>query len=403
MFRNNWKMIGDVILNLIAAAIPIVILQFVVYPSIATQIDADEYGLMIAIYSLLCMVSFSLGNAINNTRLVKWEMYEAKMIIGDYNIIVMIFGTINILLVGIGVVYYYGNPNLLSIVLVVTASICFFLVEYLEVTFRIELNYKKILINKVCLTIGYLAGLCIFYKTFQWEWVFLLGQAGSLVYILINSKLLKESFKQTFFFKSTFRDVVLLLSASLLGNLMSYSDKLILYPLLGGKMVTIYYIATLVGKTISMAIAPITSVMLSYLSHMKNIKIKKMAIIFVIGAVISVVGYFLCLFITKPILLFIYPEWGNEAMVYVPITTLAVIISAFSSIINPFALKFCSMYWQTIISVISVICYFGCSLLLLHYFGLIGFCWGTVIGSLVRGVLLLFITVKPMLRRKYDA
>ena len=58
-------------------------------------------------------------------------------------------------------------------------------------------------------------------------------------------------------------------------------------------MVTIYYIATLVGKTISMAIAPITSVMLSYLSHMKNIKIKKMAIIFVIGAVISVVGYFL--------------------------------------------------------------------------------------------------------------
>lgn len=399
MLINNWKMVGDIILNLIAAAVPIIILQFIIYPSIATKMDANEYGLMIAIYSLLSMVSFSLGNAINNTRLVKWEMYKAKEIIGDYKIIVLVFGTVNIFLVGIGIMYYYEKPNFFSVVLVLTASICFFLTEYLEVTFRIELNYKKILTNKVCLTTGYLIGLCVFYKTLQWEWIFFLGSAGSLIYILVNSKLYQEPFEQTIFFKSTFRDVVLLLGSTLLGNVMNYSDKLILYPLLGGKMVTIYYIATLVGKTVSMAIAPITSVMLSYLSHMKDIKIQKMVIAFVIGAIISIVGYFVCLFITKPILLFIYPEWGNEAMVYVPVTTLAVVISAFSSIMNPFVLKFYSMYWQIIISSISVICYFCISLLLLNDFGLIGFCWGTVIGSLVKVVLLLLIIIRPILRR----
>ena len=62
------KVIGDMVLNIIAVTIPVAILQLVVYPITAKAISAENYGLMLTIYSAWVMVSNSIGNVLNNIR-----------------------------------------------------------------------------------------------------------------------------------------------------------------------------------------------------------------------------------------------------------------------------------------------------------------------------------------------
>ena len=105
----------------------------------------------------------------------------------------------------------------------------------------------------------------------------------------------------------------------------------------------------------------------------------------------AVVGYFICFIITKPILEILYPQWLDTAMEIVPVTILSTVIASFCSLINPFALKYCSIHWQVIINFISIGSYVVMSLILVKYYGLIGFCWGTVVGYIVKLLITIFI------------
>ena len=59
---KNRKFFTDIILNIIAGAMPMAMLQLIIYPKIAKVAGGDEYGLMLTIYSVWIMVSNSLGN-----------------------------------------------------------------------------------------------------------------------------------------------------------------------------------------------------------------------------------------------------------------------------------------------------------------------------------------------------
>lgn len=394
MKLRSGKVTGDVLLNFLAALIPIIVLQLIIYPRVAAGVDADKYGLMITIYSFMSMISLSLGNVVNNIRLINLKEYENNKIVGDYNFIILFFVIVNAAIIIVGTIYYEPQIDILSIILILLASTFLLLDEYLEVAFRIELNYKRILENRMCLTIGYLIGFILFFMTSRWEYIFLFGQIGSFVFIISHTLLLREPFVKTKLFKKVSRDIIFLLGASIVGNAMSYADKLLLYPLLGGRQVAIYYTAAIIGKMVSMAITPITGVMLSYISHKNYVSKEIFHRVIFIGVLVSVIGYIVCIVITKPILMILYPQWMEVAMKYVPLTTLAVVISAFCSLINPFVMKFCNMYWQTVISLISTGMYLASSIVLLHFFGLMGFCCGTVLGYMVKLGISIFVYYK---------
>lgn len=385
------KVVGDVALNFISALVPIIILQFAVYPLVAQKASDDQYGLMITIYSLLRMIAFSLGNVANNVRLINQSNYKENNIVGDFNFLLIIFCLIDIVLMSIGTIFYEMEFNIISLLLILSTSVFLLLDEYLEVAFRLNLNYKNILMNRCCLAVGYVVGLGLFYVTLRWEWIYLGGQLGSLIFLLKNTNLLKESFGKTKLFKKVSFDCGSLLCASLLGNAMNYADKLLLYPLLGGTGVAIYYAATLLGKMVSIAISPITGVVLSYLSHFSSIKNKTIFKILQAGVIVCAVGYVGTIIVTKPVLMLLYPQWVGDAMKLVPITTLATVVAAMCSLINPFTLKFCKTSWQLVINAVSTVVYIAATLLLIKGFGIIGFCWGTVIGCIAKFIIMMAI------------
>ena len=143
-----------------------------------------------------------------------------------------------------------------------------------------------------------------------------------------------------------------------------------------------------------MLTGPINSVILSYISRWNHNKKNLLNKVLLLGVVVVILGYIITLLISKPIIGILFPQWQEEVLYYMPVTTVTVLLLALISIIQPFILKFCEMKWQIVINSIGVVIYFSCSLIFWKMFGLMGFCVGTAVGTLSKLIIMLVVYYK---------
>mgnify|MGYP005763987467 CR=1 FL=1 len=376
------KIILDIVLNITATAIPLIILQLVVLPLIATKMSDELYGFTLTIISTITIIASSLGNALNNVRLIKNIVYEEKGIQGDFSILLLgelVIGCITLVL---SINQY--KLEYIDVCLLIILTFIWIAREYLIVTFRLELNFKGIVINNIIMVVGYVVGLVLYSFTLYWQYVYILGISFSLIYIIKHSDIITEKIRITPLFKATFSELLFLIFASLINNLLNYADRIIIYPLIGGTAVSIYYASTLFGKIVSTAISPLNSVALSYLA--KKNTLKKELFIKTLGfsVIVAIMGYIICPIIALPVLNILYPDWAYQSIKYVPITTCIAMVTMVTSVMSPFVLKFCSMKWQLVINVTVLIIYLSMSIALYKYWGLMGFCIGILISNIAK-------------------
>ncbi len=378
------KVMFDMILNIVSAAIPTAALQLIILPSIASYVGEEKYGLIITIIAVLNVIPSTMGNVLNNIRLMYEEQYKQENYKGDFSLILVILETINAIIIFICSCYYYNCSGILDIILVVFTAILWLGREYHIVVFRIKLNFRGILFNNLFLVVGYLAGYFLFRLCGYWQLIYIFGILMSYAYIIKNSEICQEPLHKTKLWRLVTRDTMLLLIAAILARAISYADKMLLYPLLGGTMVSVYYAATILGKIASMVISPMNSVALSYLSKISKKPDALFRWAYLIGAIVCVIGYILIMLISQPILAFLYPNVANEAMKYVHITSATIVVESLTTIITPFVLKFFDVKWQICINGFATISYIMLSFILLKYFGLMGFCVAALIANVIK-------------------
>ena len=388
------KIILDMAINIVASVLPVFFLQLWILPNVSRRIGDDRYGLVVTLVALLSVIPATFGNVLNNIRLLKEEEYKEHGVEGDFNCLLLISETLSFFLVAIISGFYLGSFDFIQILLLGLVAVLWLAREYFVVTFRIRLNYIAILIDDVILSIGHVVGWCVFIFTDAWQFIYIIGYLFSLTYILFNTSLYHEKLIKTKFFNSTAKDSILLLFSNILNRLMTYADKLLLYPLLGGALVSIYYSASIFSKIASLAITPITSVILSYISKIKQKPDKLFSTTFYISSVICAVVYFGCLVLGRPILSMIYPQYVNEAVKYIPLTSAAMVFSTLSTVINPFILRFFDMNWQIKVNTVSLVVYVLLSYVFLKLFGLYGFCIGVMLTNILRTTFLIYIYKK---------
>ncbi len=385
------KMITDSILSIIAAAIPILVLQLVILPIIASRLGDIQYGLAVTLISMASLLSLPFGNVLNNIRLLLDGEYQENKISGDFNILLLVGMVTNAIMIIIGTIYYEGGVFFFSILLIVVFSGFNLMREYLIVSFRIKIDYKSILINNVFLGSGYFLGLLLFLYTGYWQFVYLVGAGFSLLYINKKSDLIREPFRKTKFFgKTSYKSGILFIS-SFIKSILTYADKMLLFPLLGPVAVSVYYAATLMGKMISMTIMPISSVMLSYLAKMEKMKIKIFIQIIVAVTAVGSVGYVVILLISTPILHLLYPNWAEESLKLIHITTATAIVGMISAVIHPIILRFNHINWQLIINGINLVIYVASVFIFYNLYELVGFCLGMLVASVIKLSLMVFV------------
>ncbi len=392
------KIVFDMVLNIVAVAIPTIVLQLFILPAISNYLPDDKYGLLVTLLAVLNVFPATLGNVLNNVRLLYNKNYIEKNIEGDFNILLLIMMSINILVVGVFAFIYSDDKNALDIILVIVISLLWLAKEYFIVAFRLNINYVAILINNILQVVGYGIGYVLFLNTGKWQWIYILGYILSLVYIFFRCSLWKERLVFTELFRIVSTQSIYLFIANLLSRTITYADKLLIYPILGGEVVSVYYAATVFGKVVSLAITPINAVALTYLAKVnkKSGNVFKTAVLS--GTGLGIIGYIVCVLISRPVLTILYPQFVDQAMNYIYVTTATTVVYALISIVSPFLLKFFDMKWQIAINGISSLIYVVLSLVLHYFWGLMGFCVGALITNIVKFIYMINIYNKCSVR-----
>ncbi|WP_318506985.1 hypothetical protein [Bacillus sp. T3] len=384
----------DLVINLIATMLPILIVQFLLLPIVAREYDEYSYGLALTLISLITLSVQSFSVSLSNSRLLLNKTYVESNTAGDFNVLLIIFTILNIVFVSIGTYLYEGYLDILNLSSVLLISILQLVRRYLLVAFRIDINYKAILYSNIYLIVGYLLGMLLFLHTGLWQVIYLLGELISLTYILSKTNLIQEPIKITKFFKSTTSHGIITLVASFLGTLNTQVDRLILFPILGAKAVTVYYVSTLFGKTLSMGIVPMNNVVLTYLTKMEKFKIGYFKLLVITSTGLGILTYAFIIIISEPILNILYPSFATEAMELILITTLTAIINMICTVINPVIMRFCNISWQIWLNVINITIMVMLALSFINSYGIIGFCYATLIASIIKLILMIFIYYK---------
>src|SRR5699024_8679930 len=118
----------------------------------------------------------------------------------------------------------------------------------------------------------------------------------------------KEEILKSKLFNGITKESIILFLSMCIKTIFNYADRLVLFPLMGPSAVTIYYTATLSGKLITKVTTPLTTVMLSYLVKMKEFRLKLFLLLIMITGVIGLIGYFVTVWVSKPMLYMLYPK-----------------------------------------------------------------------------------------------
>ena len=279
---------------------------------------------------------------------------------------------VNIVLVM--VMYFVYAKSFGQSILIIIMAVLFMFREYYTVLFLLEMNYFCVFISNILLTIGYIIGLFLVLCGMSWEYIYVIGYLISNIYIIVTTKLWKESFKKTELFSLTLKEEGQYLIACVLYRVTSYADKMIIYPILGGMQVTVYYIATILGKVLALIITPISNVILSNLSKRTSSEGKKeFKVVLKYGFIICFVGYWISVVVLPFVMSLLYPEYASEAQQYIYITTATAMISLMITMVNPYVLRYFETKWQVRLNIISVVVYLTFSIGGMMLFDLIGF------------------------------
>ena len=377
------------LINLIGTGLPLVALQLIVYPIVARRIDADAYGRMQSLVSVIFLISGTLGGALSTTRLIHQYDYDEQGRVGDFSLLnVYSIGTVAVV-TPIVIYFYLGEVDLYELILITVISVLNYAELYYEVGLRLKLNYRKIFINKLIGAIGYLIGFLIFRWTFDWHYIFISAYLLQTVYCIHSTELFREPVQKTEAFADTTRSYGNITIASAFNKSLTYFDKILLHPLLGGEAVSVYFAANIFGKLVVQVLEPITNVILSYLSKEKRVSRSVWGLTITVGGGFCVLMYLFCLLVSRFVLTILYPQFVDEAMKLIPISTLSLCISSFVNIIHPLALKTIKTNRQIIISGGGLACYVILALTMYRPYGLMGCCVALLISYAVKLSLIL--------------
>ena len=377
------RAIVDSALNVVAVALPTAALQLLVFPMAAAGLDSDSYGLLTTVFALMNLVPGTLGLALCNIRLLYNSNYADKGIAGDFPLLLRSSCLLAAVPIA-GVLLFYGVREAANLIFALLTTCIWLMREYYGVAFRIRLDFKAVLICNVGLAVGYLAGYALFRVSACWGVILLAGQLVSLALILSRTDLWKDPATKTELYSKVRTDVVQFSAAAFLSRCISYSDRVLLFPLIGGHLVSVYYVSTLIGKMLSMVVTPLNTVLLSYISRGRTKPVKLFALLLASGLILASVGFVVVLLIAEPVLKVLYSQFVDEAMIYLPISSAAALVYSVSTVVNSFLVRFYDMSWQTRINAlllgVYVISAYGGYLL----GGLMGFCIGYLAVNLLQ-------------------
>lgn len=382
--KEQLKVGKDIIINILASFICTAVLNLVVYPLFARWYASEEYGLILTALGVVNILFSSIGNSLNNIRLITNRSVGSANKNNPYNLLIIISSVIGAL-IGTAIIQYIYPLSVLTWILVFITLVIGIIRAYCIVEFRLQINYVRQLISNIIVAIGYIVGILLSRSIILWPLPFLLGESFSLIYIHVHTSLFREGIFKKKDNDGIIKSFLLLMSCNLLANILVYLDRFIINPILGSAFVSIFTVASFWGKCFSPFIAPTATVILSYLSKEgTEISQRRYTHLFIVTLVpiviLCVMGIGIAPFITK----LLYPTLFEDAQPYIILASTGALIGCATNLIMPMIMSVCStkdlFILQTIqFAVYIILAYIGSS-----SGGLKGFCYAILLINFIK-------------------
>lgn len=387
-----WSILALMLINCIA--------QFLVYPVWSRMFDTEHYGNIIYVMSLVNTFSVSIGVATNYARMSESVHRETEN--GDYNWLLLICGVVagavSFILIVLSDLGMSSSEALLAAVLAVLTMWRY----YADVEYRLSLNYKGYFVYYLFISIGYLIGIGLFRVTKLWPLALIPGELLGLLRIFAKGELFRKApLKCGEFFWDNCQNVMLLVFTNMISNAIFNGDRILLQIALNGTAVTMYYLASLVGKTMSLVTTPLNSVIMGYLARYKGEINRKMITLFAMATLVAIaLGTAVGVIGSHILIRILYPDNYVQAKEYFLIANLAQVIYFMTNIVTTLLLRIAKPNRQLYVNGI----YAGAFVLLcipaVYFWGFSGFCVALVMANVARYVAALGICYLSIGRRK---
>ena len=375
-----WSVLGLVLMNAVA--------QIAAFPLLARVFGEAGYGDIQYLMAYVNIITVSVGCAANLARMTA-PAKERTENNGDYNLFLLGIALLGVpfalLIRAFGGVAMDGPTTVCYYLLFVAMAFRY----YADVSYKITLRYRRYFMYYLFISVGYGVGALLVWKTHIWPLALLPGEVmGVLFAYLADGTLRRKGLKPSTGFKTVARCILIFFLSEGISNVIFNVDRLILKFLIGSTAVTVYYLATLVGKTVSLVTTPLNSVLIGYLARYEGRFTKRiMKWVFLISIASFVLFTGACVLGGYIVLLLLYPNELEAVRPFLLIGSLAQVMFFTTSFITVILIRFAKKSYQIIINGAFGACFFGIGIPATVLGGLWGFSFAMVGANLVRWVL----------------
>ncbi len=387
MLKNLLKKLGgDFILSVSAVVIFNGVIQFLLNPYLTEKLGAEKFGTVIYLISIISVVG-AFGTAANYSRMVVSAKRECSN--GDYNRYFLVVAGVVLAVSAVGLValksfepvYFIGYAALMFMTI---------LRYYGDVEYRLSCNFKGYFVFYLLIAVGYIVGILLFGFTGSWVVTMLIGETLAILFVALSGKIFKPPFlKKSANYKQNSKSVWTLVPANLVQTVILNADRILVMFFVGSYDVTVFYVATLVGKIVALVTVPLEGLVISYLNKYED-KISYKLFLGFVGGAAALAALMICAStVASHILIpFMYPdEVYQAASPYFIVANAGQVLFFISTVLIAFVLKISGENSQLMMNLIYLAAFAAVVIPCIAIWGLWGLAWSVAGVNLMRVVL----------------
>jgi len=376
--------VKDIAWSIAAVFLMNAVLQLALYPILRKALGEAEYGNILYLLGIVNIIAIPIGSGMSMARIKASTEHSDNG--SDYNKILM--GTFAIMLPLSAIILYVSNIDFnISYVFLYWALICGTInSHYAAVEYRLNTNYKGYFLYHLVISLGYLFGIVLFHYTNIWILMLLPGElAGGILSLYQTREKRKTAPTGVTEFRELLSPILVLICSQFLVSLVFNADRLILKAIVSSTAVTIYYVSSLVGKTVAMVTEPLNNVLIGHLAKKKgtiesSFLLKIICLIFVSSLLIT--G--LCILGSHIFVFLFYPEEYEVAKQFFGTASFAMVMYCVTGVVNTILLRYMKGRCQLYINVFYIITFLIIVLPATFYGGMWSFAISLCIVNILR-------------------
>lgn len=385
LIRKYRAQLGDSIYSIAGLLLMNAVMQLALFPFLAGRMGDAGFGDMQYLMAYVNIITVSVGCAANLARMTSPEDSRLRDN-GDYHLFLLavcLLGIPTVLLIAL-----FGGVRM-SVPETVSYYFLFVFMAlryYADVAFKLTLNYRRYFLYYFLIGAGYGVGILLFRATGIWPLAILPGEALGILYAYVQSGTLRRNaLRLSPAWRHVLRVILLLTLSEGISNLIFNADRLMLKLLIDEVAVTVYYLATLVGKTMSLVTTPLCGVLIGYLARYDGGLGRRAARRILLGALLAVaVCTGVCVVGGWIVLRLLYPDQYEAVRPYLLLGSLAQVIFFTTSILTVILIRFARKIHQIYINGTFGVCFFGLGIPMTLYGGVRGFAFAMLLSNIIR-------------------